>query len=74
MEMRNHRGFVIQAQKKVKGYIAEIYHKGKLIHTARSGVGQEGHFQSAVLAIEAAREWIDRTYPQGRIKYFGEVD
>jgi hypothetical protein len=49
---------------------SEIYRKGKLIHTVRQKGSQ---FQNHALAVEAAREWIDRTYPPGRIKYFGEV-
>jgi hypothetical protein len=48
--------------------------KGKLIRTVHYNNGLEGQFRSPVLIIEAVREWIDRTSPHGRIKYFGEVN
>ena len=66
MQIHEHRGFIIEVHKVEEGYVSEIYRKGKLIHTV-------SHKDSHALAIEAAREWIDRTYPPGRIKYFGEV-
>ncbi|MGO9136166.1 MAG: hypothetical protein ACLP9S_04390 [Syntrophales bacterium] len=51
-------------------YAPEIYRKGKLIHT----IGHKNsQLHSQALAIEAAREWIDKIYPPERIKYFGEV-
>jgi hypothetical protein len=53
--------------------VSEIYRKGKLIHTAYIENGPNGHFHSPALVIEAARNWINHTYPHGRIKYFGEV-
>jgi hypothetical protein len=74
MQMRRHRGFVIQVYGKGEGFIAEVYHRGKLIHTARSDGSREREFHSAALVTEAAREWIDHTYPKGKIKYFGEVE
>ena len=70
MKIHEHRGFNIEVQKVEEGYISEIYRKGKRIRTVRHDKSQ---FHSQALAIEAAREWIDRTYPPGRIKYFGEV-
>jgi hypothetical protein len=73
MQIRDHRGFNIEVRKAGEGYIAEIYRKGKLVHTVGIDEGQDGTLHSPALAIEAAREWIDRTYPPGKIKYFGEV-
>ncbi|MGZ3938182.1 MAG: hypothetical protein ACXVLT_05710 [Flavisolibacter sp.] len=73
MQVRHHRGFNIEVHKAGEGYISEIYHKGKLVHVIRNDNDHDGKFHSAALAIEAAREWIDHTYPPGRIKYFGEV-
>ena len=70
MQIHEHRGFSIDVHKAEEEYISEIYRKGKVIHT----VGHDGsQFHSQALAIEAAREWIDRTYPPRRIKYFGEA-
>ncbi|HBH87746.1 MAG TPA: hypothetical protein DDY17_09135 [Syntrophaceae bacterium] len=73
MQIREHRGFTIQVYKSGAGYASEIYRKGKLIHTVYSENSPDGQFRSPVSLIEAARNWIDRTYPHGRIKYFGEV-
>ena len=70
MQIHEHRGFSIEVHRVEEGYVSEIYRKGKLIHTVRNNGNQ---FHSHALATEAAREWIDRTYPPGRIKYFGEV-
>jgi hypothetical protein len=70
MQIHEHRGFNIEVHKVEEGYFSEIYRKGKLIRTVRNNGNQ---FHSHALAIEAAREWIDKTYPPGRIKYFGEV-
>jgi hypothetical protein len=70
MQIHEHRGFNIEVHKVEEGYVSEVYRKGKLIHTVRH---DDSQFHSHALAIEAAREWIDRTYPPGRIKYFGEV-
>jgi len=73
MHIREHRGFNIQVYESGNGYVLEIYRKGKLIHTAYNENGQNGRFHSPALVIEAARNWINCTYPHGRIKYFGEV-
>ena len=73
MYIREHRGFNIQVYESGAGYVSEIYRKGKLIHTVYNENGPDGQFRSQALVIEIAREWIDRTYPHGRIKYFGEV-
>jgi hypothetical protein len=73
MQARDHRGFNIEIHKAREGYIAEIYRKGKLVHTVGIDKSPDGTLHSPALAIEAAREWIDHTYPPGRIKYFGEV-
>jgi len=55
MQMRGHRGFEIQVHKKGGGYVAEIYHRQKLIRTVRNAENPEGHFHMAELAAEAAR-------------------
>jgi hypothetical protein len=73
MEIRDHRGFNIEIHKAGEGYISAIYRRGKLVHTVRIDEGLDGTLHSVAQAIEAAREWIDHTYPPGRIKYFGEV-
>jgi hypothetical protein len=70
MQIQEHRGFSIEVHKVGEGYAPEIYRKGKLVHTVGH---KDSQFYSHALAVEAAREWIDKTYPPGRIKYFGEV-
>ena len=70
MQLHEHRGFNIEVHKIGEGYVSEVYRKGKLIHTVSH---DDSQFPSHALAIEAARGWIDKTYPPGRIKYFGEV-
>jgi archaeosine-15-forming tRNA-guanine transglycosylase len=70
MQIHEHRGFNIEVHRVEEGYVPEIYRKGKLIQTVRH---DDSPFHSHALAIEAAREWIDSTYPPERIKYFGEV-
>jgi len=70
MQIHEHRRFNMEVQKVEEGYVAEIYRKGNLILTVRN---DDSQFHNHALAIEAARAWIDRTYPPGRIKYFGEV-
>jgi archaeosine-15-forming tRNA-guanine transglycosylase len=71
MQIHEHRGFSIEVHRGEEGYISEVYRKGKLIHTVRH---DDSKFYSHALAVEAAREWRDRTYPPGRIKYFGECN
>jgi hypothetical protein len=73
MQIREHRGFTIQVYVSGAGYVSEIYRKGKLIHTVYNENDLGNQSRSPVSLIEAAREWIDRTYPHERIKYFGEV-
>ena len=70
MQIHEHRGFSIEVHRAGEGYVSEVYRKGKMIHTVSF---DDSQFHSPALAIEAAREWIDRTSPPGRIKYFGEV-
>ena len=73
MQIREYRGFSIQVYKSGAGHVSEVYRKGKLIHTVYNDNDPESRSRSPILLIEASREWIDRTYPHGRIKYFGEV-
>jgi len=70
MQIHEHRGFNVEVHKVEEAYVSEVYRKGNLIHTVR---GDDSQFHSHALAVEAVREWIDRIYPPGRIKYFGEV-
>ena|GEM_PF-1490472 len=58
MQIHEHRGFNIEIHKVDEGYVPEIYRKGKLIHTVSH---KDRQFQSQALAIEAARQWIDKT-------------
>jgi hypothetical protein len=71
MKIREHRGFQIQIHGRVDRYTAEIYRKDKLLYTALNPDTFDGCFKTSAAAIQAALEWIDHTYPAGRIKYFG---
>lgn len=73
MKIRDHEGFQIQIHIAEFGFIAEIYRREKLLKTVRDdkGIG-ELPFSSSILAFEAAREWIDRTYSR-RIKFQGYI-
>lgn len=73
MQIREHRGFTIQVYESGAGYVSEIYRKGKLIRTVYNENGQDSQIGSLCLLIEAAKDWIDRTFSPWRIKYFGEV-
>ena len=73
MEIREYRGFQIQVYIKVNRISVEIYRKEKLIHTIRDSDKSGEHFKSLLMALEAAKEWIDKTYPKERFKYLGEV-
>ncbi len=73
MQIREHRGFTIEIYESGAGYVTQIYRKGKLIHTVYSENSPDGHYRDPSLLIEDARDWIDRTFPPGKIKYFGEV-
>ena len=73
MQIRVYRGFNTEVYPSGGGYVLGIYRKGKLIRNVHYNNGPEGQFRSPSLVIEAARDWIDRTFPHGKIKYFGEV-
>jgi hypothetical protein len=73
MQIRDYRGFTNEVYPSGGGYVLGIYRKGKLIRNVYYNNGSEGQFRSPALLIEAARDWINRTYPHGNIKYFGEV-
>jgi len=70
MQIHEHRGFNIGVHRVEEGYVSEVHRKGKLIYTVSHSDNQ---FHSHAFAIGAARKLIDRTYPPGRIKYFGDV-
>jgi len=71
MQIQEHRGFSIEVHRSEQGCVSEVYRKGKLIHTLCQ---DDSQFHSHATASEAARECIDRTYPLGRIKYFGRCN
>ena len=73
MNIREHKGFDVQIHRIGERYAPEVYRKGKLIHTIHNDEDANGGFNSTALAFEAAREWIDHTYPPGKIEYFGEI-
>ncbi|HBI47793.1 MAG TPA: hypothetical protein DDX93_03635 [Smithella sp.] len=71
MKIREHRGFQIQVHGRVDCFTVEIHRKDKLLYTVLNPDTLDGCFNTSTAAIQAALEWIDHTYPAGRIKYFG---
>jgi hypothetical protein len=69
MKIREHRGFQIQVQEGGKGYIAEVYRKERLLQTLSNPDDPAGQFHASEIAIQAAKEWIERTYPKVKIRY-----
>jgi len=70
MQIHEHRGFNIEVREAGERYFSEIYRKGKLLHTVRNEKHREDQLRNSALIIEAARDWIDHTYPPDKIKYF----
>lgn len=70
MKIREYRGFQTQIHESGARFTAEIYRKDKLIYTVLNPDTLDGCFSASAVAIQAALEWIDHTYPVGRIKYF----
>ncbi|MGD0277507.1 MAG: hypothetical protein ABSB79_15935 [Syntrophales bacterium] len=73
MRIEDYRGFQIQVYSKGKRIFAEVYRKDKLLHTIKDSDEPGEHFRSNFMALEAAKDWIDRTYPKDRIRYAGEI-
>ncbi|MGD0276748.1 MAG: hypothetical protein ABSB79_11985 [Syntrophales bacterium] len=73
MNINNYRGFQIQVYSKGTRIIAEVYRMEKLIHTIQDSNEQGEHFRNNLMALEAAKEWIDHTYPKNKIRYVGEI-
>lgn len=74
MQIRDYRNFQIHIYNKGKGFYAEIIRKDKLIHTVKDPNEPGGLYSSSPLALEAAKEWIDQTYPSDRARYLGGID
>jgi hypothetical protein len=73
MRIEEYRGLQIQVHSKGKRIFAEVYRKDKLLHTIQDSDEPGEHFRSNFMALEAIKDWIDRTYPKGKIGYFGEI-
>ena len=73
MKIEEYRGFQIQVNNKGNRFFAEVYRKDKLIHTIQDSEEPGEHFRSNIIAFEAAKDWIDSTYPKDKIRYFGEI-
>jgi hypothetical protein len=73
MRIEEHKGFQIQVHSEADNFYAEIYRKDKLLHTIRDSGDPSYPFRSSIAAIEAAKEWIGKTYSRGKVRYFGEV-
>jgi hypothetical protein len=64
------RGCQIQVQEGVAAFTVQIYRKDSLLFTVLNPDDPGGRFRTSAAAIHASKEWIDQTYPKGRIKYF----
>lgn len=73
MKISEYNGFQIQVHSSEDKFYAEIYHRDKLLQTIRESGDPGVSFRSSAAAAQAAREWMDRVYPKGKVKYFGEV-
>jgi len=73
MKTSEYKGFQIQIHSTGDNFYAEIYRRDKLLQTIRDSGEHDTPFRSSAAAIQAAREWIDRVYPKGRIRYFGGI-
>ena len=73
MIIREYEGFQVQIHSKGAGYFAEIYHKEKLLKSIHDDQGNRALlFSGSMLALEAAKEWIDRMYSK-RIRFKGYI-
>lgn len=73
MKISEYKGFQIQVHTTEDNFYAEVYRRNKLLQTIRDSGDPGAPFRSSAAAAQAAREWIDRTYPKGRAKYFGDI-
>lgn len=73
MKSKEHRKFHILVRREGDRFYAEIYRKDKLIHTVSHSAEMGGALRSGLAAIESAKDWIDHTYPVGRVIYYGEI-
>lgn len=73
MKILEHKGFQIQIHNSEDKFYAEIYRRDRLLQTIKSSAEYDTLFRSSAAAAESAKEWIERTYPRGKLKYFGNV-
>lgn len=73
MKILEYKGFQIQIHSSLDKVYAEIYRRDRLLQTIKSSAEYDTLFRSSAAAAQSAKEWIDRTYPKGKLKYFGEV-
>lgn len=71
LKTSEHKGFQIQIHSSEDNFYAEIYRREKLLQTIRDSGEPATPFRSSAAAAQAAREWIDRVYPRGKVRYFG---
>jgi hypothetical protein len=69
MRIEEYRGFQIHIYSKDEGFFAEIHRKDKLMHTVKDPDELSGLYGSSPLAFEAAKDWIDKTYPKKMVGY-----
>jgi len=67
LTISKYRGFQIQINSSEDNFYAEIYRRDKLLQTIRDSGELDIPFRSSAAAAHAAREWIDRVYPKGRV-------
>ena len=73
MKIAEYKGFQIQTHTSQDRFYAEIYRRDRLLQTIRDSAESGIPFQSSAAATQSAKDWIDRTYPKGKLRYLGEV-
>lgn len=73
MKILEYKGFQVQIHNSKDKFYAEVYRRDKLLQTIKNSAEYNIPFRSTATATQSAKEWIDRTYPRGKLKYFGQV-
>lgn len=73
MKIAEYKGFQIQTHTSQGKFYAEIYRRDRLLQTISDSAEYGVPFRSSAAVTQSAKDWIDTTYPKGKLKYFGEV-
>lgn len=70
MKIAEYKGFQIQTHTSQGKFYAEIYRRDILLLTIKSSAENDTPLRSSAAATQSAKDWIYRTYPKGKLKYF----